>query len=191
MDAVTEVRRQSRLGKRPVPVPKGVTVTIEPGRVLAKGEKGSLSTALPPSVSVTLADGVLNVASSDEGSNAPRLQGLGRALLANMIAGVSKGYEQTLELVGTGYRCEVKAGEVHLQLGFSHACVYKLPATVKGEVGKDSKGTILNLSSPDRAALGQAAATIRGFRPPEPYGGKGVRYRGEAVRRKAGKSGKK
>jgi large subunit ribosomal protein L6 len=186
-----ETKRQSRVGKRPIPLPKGVSVTLEPGKISAKGEKGALSTALPPSVVVEQEDGKLVISSTESGTAAPRLQGLGRALVANLVQGVSKGYDITLELVGTGYRCEVKGTEVTLTLGFSHPVVYKLPSTVKAEVGKDSKGTILNLSSVDRAAIGQAAATIRGFRPPEPYGGKGVKYRDEVVRRKAGKSGKK
>jgi len=118
-------------------------------------------------------------------------RGLGRALLANLVQGVSQGYERTLELVGTGYRAEVKGNVVHLALGFSHPVAYQLPPAVTGKVAPDSKGSVLHLESPDKAALGQAAATIRGFRPPEPYGGKGVRYRGENILRKAGKAGKK
>ena len=107
------------------------------------------------------------------------------------MQGVSAGYEQVLELVGTGYRAEVKGNVVHLALGFSHPVAYTLPKLVTGKIAPDSKGAVLQLESPDKAALGQAAATIRGFRPPEPYGGKGVRYRGENILRKAGKAGKK
>jgi large subunit ribosomal protein L6 len=146
---------------------------------------------LPESVSVKEENGQLAVSSSLDGSDGPRLQGLGRALLANLVRGVSQGYERTLELVGTGYRAEVKGTVVHLSLGFSHPVAYQLPPTVTGKVAPDSKGSVLSLESPDKAALGQAAATIRGFRPPEPYGGKGVRYRGENILRKAGKAGKK
>jgi len=133
----------------------------------------------------------LQVESSAAEGDAPRLQGLGRALLASLVKGVSEGYTETLELVGTGYRAEVKGKQVHLALGFSHPVVFDLPETVTASVPADSKGSILNLASPSKAVLGQAAATIRGFRPPEPYGGKGVRYRGEVIRRKAGKAGKK
>jgi len=156
-----------------------------------KGAKGTLSMRLPESVTVREASGQLSVSSDLDTPDGPRLQGLGRALLANLVKGVSSGYEQTLELVGTGYRAEVKGNVVHLALGFSHPVAYQLPATVTGKVAPDSKGSVLHLESPDKAALGQAAATIRGFRPPEPYGGKGVRYRGENILRKAGKAGKK
>ena len=185
------VRRESRVGKRPIPVPSGVTVTIKNGVCEVKGSKGALELKLPQSVSVLQDAGQLAVSSDAEGADAPRLQGLGRALIANMVEGVSKGYERVLELVGTGYRAEVKGSVVHLSLGFSHPVEYPLPTGVSGKVAPDSKGTVLHLEAADKCAVGQAAATIRGFRPPEPYGGKGVRYRGENVRRKAGKAGKK
>jgi large subunit ribosomal protein L6 len=184
-------KRESRVGKMPIPVPKGVTVSVKDRAVQVKGAKGSLEMVLPATVSVREADGQLSVSSSLDNADGPRLQGLGRALLANLVKGVSTGYEQTLELVGTGYRAEVKGTVVHLALGFSHPVAYQLPAAVTGKVAPDSKGSVLHLESPDKAALGQAAATIRGFRPPEPYGGKGVRYRGENILRKAGKAGKK
>ena len=119
------------------------------------------------------------------------MQGLGRALLNNIVVGCAEGYARTLELHGVGYRAELKGQELHLALGLSHSVVYPLPRGVAAEVPKEAKGTIIHLSSSDKAALGQAAATIRSFRPPEPYGGKGVRYRGEQIRRKAGKAGKK
>ena len=184
-------KRESRIGKRPIVLPKGVTVSIKDRKVEVKGQKGTLSMDLPLTVSVREASGQLAVESSDQGPDGPRLQGLGRALLANLVQGVSAGYEQVLELVGTGYRAEVKGTVVHLALGFSHPVAYQLPKAVTGKVAPDSKGSVLQLESPDKAALGQAAATIRGFRPPEPYGGKGVRYRGENILRKAGKAGKK
>jgi large subunit ribosomal protein L6 len=184
-------KRESRVGKRPIVVPKGVTVTVKGRRCEVKGAKGTLSLDLPESVSVQETSGQLAISSDREAPDGPRLQGLGRALLANLVKGVSTGYERTLELVGTGYRAEVKGTVVHLSLGFSHPVAYQLPPTVTGKVAPDSKGSVLSLESPDKAALGQAAATIRGFRPPEPYGGKGVRYRGENILRKAGKAGKK
>ncbi|HWO11474.1 MAG TPA: 50S ribosomal protein L6 [Polyangiaceae bacterium] len=187
----TKGKRESRIGKRSIALPKGVTVAVKDRKVEVKGQKGTLSMELPPTVSVSETNGQLAVASADEGPDGPRLQGLGRALLANLVRGVSAGYEQVLELVGTGYRAEVKGNVVHLALGFSHPVAYELPKSVTGKIAPDSKGAVLHLESPDKAALGQAAATIRGFRPPEPYGGKGVRYRGENILRKAGKAGKK
>ena len=185
------VKRESRVGKRPIPVPKGVTVSVKGRHCEVKGGKGTLSFELPESVVVKEDAGHLAVSSDRDGSDGARLQGLGRALLANLVQGVSAGYERTLEMVGTGYRAEVKGTVVHLSLGFSHPVAYQLPPAVTGKVAPDSKGAVLTLESPDKAALGQAAATIRGFRPPEPYGGKGVRYRGENILRKAGKAGKK
>lgn len=189
----TEVRamtRQSRVGKRPVTVPKGVTVNVSGTTVEVQGPKGKLSFALPPQVDIARDGDRLTVTSSAQGRDGARLQGLGWALLQSVVTGTSTGYERILELVGTGYRCEVKGKTVSLQLGFSHPTSYELPESVTAVVPPDSKGTQLVLTSADKAQLGQVAATIRGIRPPEPYGGKGVRYRGEAVRRKAGKAGK-
>jgi large subunit ribosomal protein L6 len=130
------------------------------------------------------------VVSSAGGRDGRRLQGLGRALLMSMVKGASAGYERILELVGTGYRCEVKGKTLVLQLGLSHPASIELPPTVSAVVPPDSKGTQLVLTSADKALLGQLAATIRALRPPEPYGGKGIRYRGESIRRKAGKAAK-
>jgi large subunit ribosomal protein L6 len=186
-----KAKRESRVGKQAIALPKGVTFSLKDGRAEVKGAKGTLSFQLPESVVVREEAGQLAVSSDRDDSDGPRLQGLGRALLANLVKGVSTGYERTLELVGTGYRAEVKGTVVHLALGFSHPVAYQLPPSVNGKVAPDSKGSVLHLDSPDKAALGQAAATIRGFRPPEPYGGKGVRYRGENILRKAGKAGKK
>ncbi len=191
MSAEATQPKQSRLGKMPIAIPKGVTVDIADGKASVKGPKGNLSLDLPESVSVTKEEDKLLVKSSATGTDAPRLQGLGRALLNNIVVGCAEGYNRTLELHGVGYRCEQKGQELHLALGLSHPVVYTLPQGVSAEVPKDAKGTLIHLSSADKAALGQAAAVIRSFRPPEPYGGKGVRYRGENIRRKAGKAGKK
>jgi len=191
MSAQVTEQKQSRLGKLPIPVPKGVTVTIKDGKCDVKGPKGSLSLDLPQSVEVAHEGEVLRVSSTAAGNDAPRLQGLGRALLANLVKGCAEGYQKTLELHGVGYRCEQKGQDLHFALGLSHPVVFTLPKTVTVDIPKDSKGTLVHLFSADKAALGQAAATIKGFRPPEPYGGKGVRYRGEQIRRKAGKAGKK
>jgi large subunit ribosomal protein L6 len=190
-EVATEVpKRLSRVGKRPVAVPKGVTLTITGQTISAQGPKGKLAFELPTDVLVARDGEAVSITSSAPGRDGARLQGLGRALLASMLKGASVGYEVILELVGTGYRCEAKGKTVTLQLGYSHPCVIELPAAITGVVPPDSKGTQLVLSSADKALLGQTAATIRDLRPPEPYGGKGVRYRGENIRRKAGKAAK-
>jgi large subunit ribosomal protein L6 len=182
--------RQSRLGRRAVAVPKGVTVNVTGRRIDVQGPKGKLSSELPERVEVKKAGDSLQVQTSASGSDAPRLQGLTRALIAAMVKGTVEGYERTLEFVGTGYRAEVKGRVVHLSVGFSHPTSFALPPDVTASINPESKGTILILTSPNKASLGQTAATIRAFRPPEPYGGKGIRYRGEVIRRKAGKAGK-
>lgn len=184
------VVRQSRVGKRPIPLPKGVVVSVTDGRVDVQGPKGKLSIPLPPSVTLAQEDGSLRVASDGEGADAPRLQGLARALVANLVQGASAGFSRTLELQGTGYRAELKGRTLTVLVGRSHPCVIELPESVTCEVPKDFKGTIVELGCPDKALLGQICATIRRFRPAEPYGGKGVRFKGEQVRRKAGKAGK-
>lgn len=183
-------QKVSRVGKRAIAIPKGVTVTIAGQRVEVKGPKGTLSRELSASTSVQKDGDALKVSSSAAGRDGSRLQGLERALLANMVRGVVEGYERSLELVGTGYRCEIKGKTVTFQLGFSHQKFIELPASVSANIPPDSKGTMLVLTSPDKGLLGQIAATIRSFRPPEPYGGKGIRYRGEKIRKKAGKAGK-
>lgn len=182
--------RQSRVGKRVLPIPKGVTVNVVGRKVDVQGPKGKLSSELPESISVNRDGEALKIQSSAPGRDAARLQGLSRALVASMIRGAAQGYEKVLELVGTGYRCEVKDKKVTLQLGFSHPTAFDLPPSVSAVVPPESKGTVLLLNSPNKAELGQIAAKIRALRPPEPYGGKGIRYRGEQVRRKAGKAGK-
>jgi large subunit ribosomal protein L6 len=189
-EPVTSTKRVSRVGKRPVAVPKGVTVTINGRQVSVQGPKGKLAIDLPPNVTAKKDAESLTVESSAPGRDGARLQGLGRALIASMLKGASVGYETVLELVGTGYRCEVKGKNVTLQVGLSHPAIVELPAAVGGVVPPDSKGTQLVLTSADKGLLGQTAATIRDIRPPEPYGGKGIRYRGEFIRRKAGKAAK-
>ena len=190
MEAQAAPLKQSRVGKRPVSVPKGVTVTINGQKVSVQGPKGKLDLNLPPQV-VAKKDGELvTIERSAPGRNGARLQGLGRALFLSVVKGASTGYERILELVGTGYRCEVKGRMLTLQLGLSHPTAIELPPAISAVVPPDSKGTQLVLTSPDKALLGQTAATIRALRPPEPYGGKGIRYRGENIRRKAGKAAK-
>jgi large subunit ribosomal protein L6 len=182
--------RQSRVGKRPVELPKGVTASVANGKIDVKGPKGQLSRVLPPNVDVKVEAGKVLVKPTIGGRDGARLQGLARALIAGMAQGAGSGYTKTLQLVGTGYRAEVKGQTLNLLLGFSHPINFPLPAGVKAEIPGDSKGTLLILTGPDKEKMGQTAAKIRGFRPPEPYGGKGVRYQGEKVREKAGKAGK-
>lgn len=184
------VSKTSRVGKRPVDMPKGVTASIRGRAVDIKGPKGQLQRTVVDSVSVALEGGKLLVSSTAPGRDGSRLQGLTRALLASMVKGVAEGYERILELKGTGYRVELKGTTLNFALGFSHPVVYPLPQGISAQIPADSKGTVLVLQGADKELIGQTAAKIRGFRPPEPYAGKGVRYRGERVREKAGKAGK-
>ena len=181
---------QSRVGKRPIALPKGVTVAIKDGTIRVEGPKGKLSKAMPAGVDVKIDASNVSVTSALPGRDASRMQGLVRALIAAMVKGASENYTKTLELKGTGYRAEMKGSTLNLALGFSHPVIFPMPAGIKCEIPGDSKGTIVNLTGADKELMGQTAAKIRGFRPPEPYGGKGVRYQGEKVREKAGKAGK-
>lgn len=191
-DAATQapVRAQSRLGKRPVAVPKTVKVAIAGKKVDVQGPKGKLSRVFPDGVVIAQEGDELKVTSDAAPEDCARLQGLGRALLAAMVLGCAEGYTKILDLVGTGYRVELKGKRLHFALGLSHPEEIDLPEGVAAEIPKESKGAALVLTSANKETLGQLAATIRGFRPPEPYGGKGVRYRGEQITRKAGKAGK-
>ena len=182
--------KTSRVGKRPIELPKGVTENVNAKAVDVKGPKGQLTRSIVDSVTIQLEAGKLVVSSTAPGRDGSRLQGLMRALVASMVKGVADGYEKVLELKGTGYRVELKGTTLHFALGFSHPIAYALPKGITAAIPADSKGTVLVLTGADKEAIGQAAAKIRGFRPPEPYGGKGVRYRGERVREKAGKAGK-
>ncbi len=182
--------KQSRTGKKPIALPKGVTSTVKAGSIEVKGPKATLTRTLPPNVDVKVEGGKIMVMPTIEGRDGARFQGLARALVAGMVDGVSQGYTKTLQLVGTGYRAELKGTTLNLSLGFSHQIVFPLPQGVKCEIPGDSKGTIVILTGSDKERMGQTAAKIRSFRPPEPYGGKGVRYQGEKVREKAGKAAK-
>lgn len=181
---------QSRTGKRPVAVPKGVTVAFADGTLVVKGPKGSLSRRLPPNVALDIKPNQIAVAPTIGGRDGARFQGLVRSLINGMVVGAGTGYTKTLQLVGTGYRAEVKGQTLNLALGFSHQVVFAIPKGLKIEIPADSKGTLLVLSGADKEVTGQTAAKIRAFRPPEPYGGKGVRYQNEKVRSKAGKTAK-
>jgi large subunit ribosomal protein L6 len=182
--------RQSRTGKRPIELPKGVTVTIANGKIEVKGPKGQLSRPMVPNVDIKVANNEIAITPTVGGRDGARFQGLARSLINGMVVGASAGYTRTLQLVGTGYRAEVKGKVLNMALGFSHPINFPIPDGIKVEIPGDSKGTIIILTGADKDKMGQTAAKLRGFRPPEPYGGKGVRYQGEKVREKAGKAGK-
>jgi large subunit ribosomal protein L6 len=188
--AQTERVYQSRVGKRPIVLPKGVSAAVKGSTLEVKGPKGTLTREVPPGVSVKVESGSIVFSPTLAGRDGARFQGLARALFAGMVVGVAEGYTKTLQLVGTGYRAEVKGQTLNLSLGFSHPIAFALPQGIKCEIPGDSKGTIVILTGSDKEKMGQTAAKIRGFRPPEPYGGKGVRYQGEKVREKAGKAAK-
>jgi large subunit ribosomal protein L6 len=168
-------------------VPGGVTVTLEPGRVSVEGPRGRLERTLPADITVKQADGELVFERPSDGYRHRALHGLVRSLVANMVTGVNTGFTKHLELVGVGYRVAKQGDEVVLSLGYSHPIRYKPPAGVSIDIQDQTKFSVSGISIED---VGQVAANLRGLRPPEPYKGKGVRYRDEKVRRKAGKAGK-
>ena len=183
------VTRTSRIGKLPIPIPKGVTVSVSDGTVAVKGTKGELKWSLPQGTTVAVENERV-VVNAGTGRSSARMQGLTRALIANMVKGTSEGFSKSLLFVGTGYRAELKGKEIHMSVGLSHTVVFPVPEGIEVSIPKDSKGGVIVVSGADRSKVGQTAARIRSVRPPEPYAGKGIRYRGERVREKAGKSGK-
>ena len=178
----------SRIGKRPIPVPSGVNVAIDGNSVSAKGPKGELARTLHPEMQVVMENGEIVVKRPSDEERHKALHGLSRTLVANMVEGVSKGFQKTLEISGVGYKAELKPYGVLLSLGFSHTIEYKTPAGVSI---KTPNPTTVIVDGASKELVGQVAAEIRSFRKPEPYKGKGVKYQGEVVRRKAGKAGGK
>ena len=174
----------SRIGKKAVVVPAGVTVTLDGQNVSVKGPKGQLSLTLVEEIRIAQENGELSFTPRDDTARARSMWGLSRSLVANMVEGVSKGYERSLELVGVGYRAALKGQSLNLQLGFSHEIDLPPPEGVSFAVPRQTEVRILGA---DKQAVGEIAAKIRKIRPPEPYKGKGVRYAGEKVRRKEGK----
>jgi len=174
----------SRIGKKAIPIPSGVTVTLDGQTVSIKGAKGELSWTVADEIAVTQADGALSFAPLNDGQRARAMWGLSRTLVANMVHGVTQGYEETLELVGVGYRAAMKGRSLSMQLGFSHEVDIPPPA---GITFATPRQTEIRVSGVDKQLVGETAARIRKIRPPEPYKGKGVRYAGEKVRRKEGK----
>lgn len=179
----------SRIGKAIITIPAGITVTENNSVVTVKGPKGELSQELTAGITLEQNDGVLTVNRPSESKQHKALHGLYRALINNMIVGVNTGFEKKLELVGVGYRASHSGQKLELALGFSHGIVLELPGEVKVDtLTEKGKNPIITLTSHDNQLLGMVAAKIRSFRKPEPYKGKGVRFVGEIVRRKAGKS---
>ena len=178
----------SRIGKRPVPVPNGVTVNITGNAISVKGPKGELSRKLHPDMQVKVENGTVTVDRPSDQDQHRALHGLTRSLIANMVEGVTQGYRKQLEITGVGYKAEVKPFGLQLALGYSHPVEYRAPAGIKLTAPQP---TAVVIEGADKEKVGQVAAEIRALRKPEPYKGKGVKYQGEQVRRKAGKAGGK
>ena len=177
----------SRVGKQPIPIPSGVDVNVRASDVHVKGPKGELQLQAASSINVTVDDGSVLVERSTESREVRALHGLVRSLIANMVQGVTQGYRKTLELHGTGYRAQLAGSKLVMQLGHSHPDEYSPPQGISLEV---ENPTTIHINGIDKRLVGQVAADIRAARPVEVYLGKGIRYRGEYVRRKAGKAGK-
>jgi large subunit ribosomal protein L6 len=177
----------SRIGKLPITVPGGVEVTLAGSHITVTGSRGTLERSLPPSMIIEVNDGVISVRRPTETTTHRSLHGLTRTLVANMVEGVSQGFSRQLDLVGVGFRAAKQGNDLVLSLGYSHPIRYTPPDGVTIEVPVPTQITV---SGTNKEIVGQVAAKIRSFRKPEPYKGKGVMYRGEVIRRKAGKSGK-
>jgi len=178
----------SRIGKRPIPVPKGVTVTVEGSTVSVKGPKGDLSRTVPAAMTVAVSEGVVTVTRPDDEPSHKALHGLTRTLVANMVEGVTTGFRKQLDIVGVGYKAETRPFGLQLALGFSHPVDYRAPKGIKLTAPQP---TSIIIEGANKEIVGQVAAELRSLRPPEPYKGKGIKYVGEQIRRKAGKAGGK
>jgi large subunit ribosomal protein L6 len=174
----------SRIGRKPISVPESVTIDVAPGRVAVKGPKGELSQTLSAEMKVEQSDGVLTVARPTNRGEHRALHGLTRSLIANMVEGVTDGFEKRLEIQGVGYRAQLKGKNLELALGYSHPVAIEAPEGIEFEVPQPTEIVVRGI---DKQLVGQVAADIRKRRPPEPYKGKGIRYRGEHVMRKVGK----
>ena len=177
----------SRIGKRPIPVPEGVSVAVAPGRVQVNGPLGELTQEVPRRMQIEQRDGEIVVTRPTERGEDRALHGLTRSLVANMVEGVTKGFERRLELQGVGYRAALRGTALELAVGYSHPVVKDAPDGIEFEVPAPTR---IVVKGTDKQRVGQVAAEIRRVRPPEPYKGKGIRYEGEFIRRKAGKTGK-
>ncbi len=178
----------SRIGRKPIPVPKNVTATVDGQTVKVKGPKGELERRLHASMAISLDDGSIVVQRPSDEPNHRALHGLTRTLVANMVDGVTKGYSKQLEIVGVGYKAEARPYGLQLALGFSHPVEYRAPKGIKLTAPQPTQ---IVIEGADKELVGQVAAELRSLRPPEPYKGKGIKYQGEQIRRKAGKAGAK
>ncbi|HAK88092.1 MAG: 50S ribosomal protein L6 [Nitrospirae bacterium GWC2_46_6] len=179
----------SRIGKQPIAIPQGVNVEIKKDVVKVKGPKGENSYSIPQRIKVSMADNKISVERVSDMKEDRALHGLARSLMSNMVNGVFKGYERVLEIIGIGYRAQVKGNRILFTLGYSHPVEFELPAGVAAKA--DEKQTTITLSGIDKQLLGQVAANIKELRTPDAYKGKGIRYAGERIKLKAGKTGKK
>src|SRR3972149_1572660 len=177
----------SRIGKQSIAVPASVKIALEGGRVKVAGPQGTLEISLRPEVSVAVKDSQVLVTRADESRISRSLHGLTRTLIANMVKGVTEGFQKRLDIVGVGYKADVQGNVLNLALGYSHPIKYELPKGISATVDKQ---TSITLKGADKQLVGQVAADIRAFRKPEPYKGKGIKYAEEVIRRKAGKAGK-
>ncbi len=178
----------SRIGKMPIALPQGVTVTVQGSTVQVKGPRGTLSQRIPERVEVRVDGQTVTMHRKSESRQDRAYHGLARALVANMVTGVSVGFTKELEIVGVGYRAELKdARNIDFNMGHSHPVIFELPEGVTAEI--EGRGTKIKLTANDKALLGQVAANIRAIRPPEPYKGKGIKFADERIRRKVGKTG--
>ena len=178
----------SRIGKNPITLPSGVELAVEGARVKVKGPKGTLERTLDERITVSIDGDTVTLTRADDERDSRALHGLSRALVANMVTGVSEGYRKELQAVGVGYRANLQGRKLELQVGFSHPVLIEAPAGIDFEVPEPTR---IVVSGIDKELVGQTAADIRRVRPPEPYKGKGIRYANEHVRRKAGKTGAK
>jgi len=181
----------SRIGKQVIVLPNKVEVKIHKTTVTVKGPKGELVETFSPDMTIKLENNEIIVERPTDLRHHRALHGLTRALLSNMVQGVSEGFRKTLRIEGVGYQASVEGKNLQLKLGHSHDVVVEPPENISFDVPKDSRGTVIHIDGIDKQAVGQIAANVRGWRPPEPYKGKGVRYADEIIRRKAGKAGKK
>lgn len=177
----------SRIGRKPIPIPSGVDVKVDGKRITVKGPKGSLERELHPSISIAVGEGEINVTRPSDERQVRALHGLTRSLVANMVQGVTEGFAKQLEIQGVGYRATAKGKDLEFALGFSHPVVVEAPPGIAFELAAPTKITVSGI---DKQAVGQVAADIRALRPPDSYKGKGIRYAGEYVRKKAGKTAK-
>jgi len=181
--------KMSRIGKKPINLPKGVDVRLDGNTIIVKGSKGELKWTFPDEMKVSVNDGNLVVERPSDTKQLKALHGMTRNIISNMVAGVSEGYQKVLEILGVGYRAQVQGRKIVLTLGYSYPLEFLLPEGIAAEV--DSRQTQITLKGIDKQLIGQVAANLRALRPPDAYKGKGVRYAGERVKLKAGKTGKK